>query len=401
MRTTVLALLAMTSAAALPAQGRDTATTRARVSAEAQMRADQARMRASERDVELRLREVRPTLEATEIRLRELRPTLEAAEVRLRELRPTLESAQIRLNGDVVRLQENAVRMQRNSARMAELVSVARMRPRLGIAVALEARATDNIGAYVNGVTPGGPADKAGIRAGDIIRKIGKFSLTETDKNTVRPVGESAPGLRLIEVVGKLEAGKAVSVEYRRGTRNLETKITPDDVDGEMIASTTGGTLWRRGEDGEFVTRFEMSGRHLDSIRAPLARRMDSVRGTIRMTPLTRDGEEMPYRVATQAPGAYAFAFTSGGPLGRLELTSLNAGLGSYFGTTEGVLVINVPDTDNQGLMSGDVITAIDGRKVSSPSQLMRILRTYEKDEAPKLQIMRQKRAETVSIKLP
>lgn len=388
MRTTMLAVLAMTSAVALPAQGRDTATTKARVAAEAQLRADQARMRAAERDVE--------------VRLREMRPTLEAAEVRLRAMRPTLEAAEIRLHADAARLQEHAVVLQRNSARMADLMSVAMVRPRLGITVALEARATDNIGAYVNGVTPGGPAEKAGIRAGDIIKKIGKYSLTETDKGTARPVGESAPGLRLIEVAGKLEAGKAVSVEYRRGTRNLATKVTPDDSDfnADVIASTSG-TLWRRGGDGEFVTRFDMSGTRMDSIRAPLAMRLDSVRGMLRVAPSTRAGEEIPYLVSTASPGSYAFAFTSGGPLGRAELTSLNAGLGSYFGATEGVLVINVPDSDNYGLMAGDVITAIDGRKVSSPSQLMRILRTYEKDEAPKLQIMRQKRAESVSIKLP
>lgn len=404
MRTTVLALTAMTFAVALPAQGRDTATTRARVAAEAQMRADQAQVRAAEREVEVRLREIRPSLEAAEIRLREMRPSLEAAEIRLREIRPTLESAQIRLNGEAVRLRENAVRLQRNSARMAELVSVSMMRPRLGIAVALDLRPTDNIGAYVNGVTPGGPAERAGIRAGDIIKKIGKYSLTETDKGTARPVGESAPGLRLIEVAGKLEVGKAVSVEYRRGTRNLQAKVTPDDSDfsGDVMASSNG-TLWRRGGDGEFVTRFDMSGTRADSIRAPLAMRVDSVRGMLRVAPFPRpaDDPEMPYRIATQAPGSYAFAFTSGGPLGRLELTSLNAGLGSYFGANEGVLVINVPETENYGLMAGDVITAIDGRKVSSPSQLMRILRTYEKDEAPKLQIMRQKRAESISIKLP
>ncbi|MEO5825384.1 MAG: PDZ domain-containing protein [Gemmatimonadales bacterium] len=402
MRTTMLAVLAMTYAAGLTAQGRDTATVKARVAADAQLRADQARMRAAERDVEVRLRELRPSLEAAEVRLLELRPTLEAAEIRMRELRPGLESARIRLNGDAVRLQQNAVELQRNSARMATLVSVAMMRPRLGLAVSLEARATDNIGAYVNGVTPGGPAEKAGIRAGDIIKKIGKYSLTEIDKSTARPAGESAPGLRLIEVAGKLEAGKAVSIEYRRGTRNLEAKVTPDDSDfnADVIASTNG-TLWRRGGDGEFVTRFDMPGTRPDSIRAPLAMRLDSVRGMLRVAPSARIGEDMPYRITTSAPGSYAFAFTSGGPLGRLELTSLNAGLGSYFGTTEGVLVINVPDSDSYGLMAGDVITAIDGRKVSSPSQLMRILRTYEKDEAPKLQIMRQKRAESVSIKLP
>src|SRR5262245_59144331 len=44
-------------------------------------------------------------------------------------------------------------------------------RARLGIKMNLQARATDSIGAYVDAVTPGGPAAQAGIRSGDLITK--------------------------------------------------------------------------------------------------------------------------------------------------------------------------------------------------------------------------------------
>ena len=44
-------------------------------------------------------------------------------------------------------------------------------RARLGIKVNLQARDSDSIGAYVDGVTPGGPAAKAGLEAGDIITR--------------------------------------------------------------------------------------------------------------------------------------------------------------------------------------------------------------------------------------
>jgi hypothetical protein len=42
-------------------------------------------------------------------------------------------------------------------------------RARLGITVELSAKETDSLGAFVQAVTPGGPASKAGIRSGDII----------------------------------------------------------------------------------------------------------------------------------------------------------------------------------------------------------------------------------------
>ena len=50
-------------------------------------------------------------------------------------------------------------------------------RARLGIKVNLQARASDSIGAYVEGVTPGGPAAKAGLEAGDVITKLDGTSL--------------------------------------------------------------------------------------------------------------------------------------------------------------------------------------------------------------------------------
>src|SRR4051812_19147438 len=52
-------------------------------------------------------------------------------------------------------------------------------RARLGIKVNLQARDTDALGAYVESVTPNGPAAKAGLRSGDVITKLdGQSVLT-------------------------------------------------------------------------------------------------------------------------------------------------------------------------------------------------------------------------------
>ena len=66
-------------------------------------------------------------------------------------------------------------------------------------------------------------------------------------------------------------------------------------------------------------------------------------------------------------------------PLGDLELAPLNPDLGPYFGTTDGVLVISAPKDGTLGLKGGDVVQAVDGRKPSGPSHLMRILRSYDR----------------------
>ncbi len=53
------------------------------------------------------------------------------------------------------------------------------------------------------------------------------------------------------------------------------------------------------------------------------------------------------------------------------------------------------------GLQPGDVIVSVDGRKVDSPSQLVRILGSYDSGDTFKLQVMRQKKAETLTARMP
>jgi hypothetical protein len=90
------------------------------------------------------------------------------------------------------------------------------------------------------------------------------------------------------------------------------------------------------------------------------------------------------------------FTFRMGGPLPEIELAPVNPQLGSYFGTTEGVLVVDVPDPAPLGLKAGDVVLGVDGRAVSSPRQLLRVLGSYDPGEPLQLEVMRQKKRITL-----
>lgn len=233
-------------------------------------------------------------------------------------------------------------------------------RPRLGINVDLNARESDKYGAFVTAVTPGGPADKGGIRSGDIITRIGGKSLTSAD-SIRREASQSVPGLRLVEGVARLAPGKRVEFELRRGSDTRKVTVLPADDDGMAF--------------------------YAEGMANDVAPRLSGL-------------------MATTAPrwvgGTRLALFNAfGGPLADLELAPLNDKLGSYFGVSEGVLVIDVPVKENLGLLPGDVISAIDGRKVTSPTQLTRVLRTYDPGEEFKIQITRQKHAETLAAKLP
>jgi S1-C subfamily serine protease len=230
-------------------------------------------------------------------------------------------------------------------------------RARLGLKVNLRARETDSVGAYVDAVTPNGPAANAGIRSGDLITRVdGKSVLTgETSSRDDR---ESLPGLRLIELAATLAPDDTVPVEFRRGKeRKTVTVVTGDEP-----------TILFRGRPGEgaFDFRYPASQMALP------------------------DDEDL------LVEGAFLY----GSPLAYLELAPLNPDLGQYFGATTGVLVISVPKTSELGLKGGDVVLGVDGRRPEGPSHLLRILRSYRDGESFKVDVLRNRKRMAVEGRL-
>ena len=153
-------------------------------------------------------------------------------------------------------------------------------------------------------------------------------------------------------------------VEYRRG-KDRRTASVVTSAEPELAYGGGGPGLRFRGPGrpgmgpvpaGDFMERFEMAGPH--------------------------------------------WQYFSGSPLGRLELAPLNPDLGRYFGAAKGVLVISAPKDSTLGLRGGDVVLTVDGRTPSNPSHLLRILRSYESGETFKLDIMRNRKRETLNARL-
>jgi hypothetical protein len=239
-------------------------------------------------------------------------------------------------------------------------------RARLGIKVNLQAKETDSLGAYVDAVTPNGPAAKAGLRSGDIITKLdGQSVLTGGVRQDRETRGQSLSGLRLIELAARLQPNDTVPVEFLRGKDKRKVSVV---TEGEPDMFAEGGP-----GDRHF----------LFGLRGPGER-------------LGPGGEFMDH-FDFPPPGR---EFLAGGPLADLELAPLNPDLGQYFGTNEGILVISAPKDSELGLKGGDVVVGVDGRKPSSPAHLMRILRSYEKGESFKLDILRNRKRDTVSAKV-
>ncbi len=240
-------------------------------------------------------------------------------------------------------------------------------RGRMGIVVSLEQESSDSIGALVQSVTPNGPADKAGIRSGDVIVRVnGRALASKARPGQVSP----NPGMALITMGARIQPGDTMVVQYQRGTERKNATIVAGD-------DPVWNTFVRRTPDpreaavpipGELMEEPDLRVRIDGPPRMPEPMRTSGYRMLI----LDR-------------------------PLADLEVVPLNPELGRYFGTPEGVLVINVPPDSKVGLKPGDVVFAVDGRKVRSPGQLLRTLQSYEPGESFKLEIMRLKKRETIT----
>lgn len=90
-----------------------------------------------------------------------------------------------------------------------------------------------------------------------------------------------------------------------------------------------------------------------------------------------------------------------GSAWGSMELVELTEGLGRYFGTETGLLVVSAPDLEGLELQDGDVIQSIDGREPKDVRHAMRILSSYEGGESLKLGIMRDKKKRTIEVEVP
>lgn len=92
----------------------------------------------------------------------------------------------------------------------------------LSQAMARQFKVPDVSGALVNEVTPGSPADKAGLKPGDVIRSIDDRRVASASSLTFL-VTASAPGTEV--TLGVLRDGKHVTVKAKLGTRPAELAV--------------------------------------------------------------------------------------------------------------------------------------------------------------------------------
>jgi S1-C subfamily serine protease len=222
-------------------------------------------------------------------------------------------------------------------------------RAALGINIASgRAEAGPVEGVAIVGITPGGAADKAGLRADDVLIAIDGVSLTA---DSMRDANR-----RLLEYMRDVRPGQEVQLTYLRGS---------DVLDARVVAETF--------EPGMLPPDF----------------------------PYREDLERLGRRFGDEFVAPLAFRWRHYGTFAGMELVALTPELGRYFGTDEGLLVVRGPENDALDLEDGDVIRAIGGRVPNDPGHAMRILRSYEPGEELVIDIVREKKKRGVRLVMP
>jgi hypothetical protein len=237
-------------------------------------------------------------------------------------------------------------------------------RGRLGITVDLRADpARDTVGARVSGVTPGGPADRAGVQAGDVITRLNGTRLVQDAVRGNDDDMQSRPGMRLIELASRLDQGDTVRLDVRRDNRPLTLTFAAGETDMDQVVERMGRIP---GGGQVFLREFGGPG-----------------------FPGGGPGNGM-MRLTVDRPG-----------FGDVELIRVSPELATALGISEGVLVADAGRDSSLGLKTGDVITSIGGRRPTSPVHAMRILSSYDPGETVAFDVMRQRRRVTVNGKVP
>ncbi len=256
-------------------------------------------------------------------------------------------------------------------------------------------------GALVSRVVEDSPAERAGVRKGDIIIRFASQPVESSDE--------------LVRLVREASVGQTITIEVRRGdqTRVLTARLDARPVAGDAPQAERRVIERPKGDrrviidapdgdddgDRRVVVRKQHALRDGDApkaerrivIRRPGERDLviegDDMHGLeglegLRGLERLRDLPEMKgFHWSPEGPGGMAMGLGRG-RLG-VRVQDLNPQLGEYFEVPDGrgALVMEVmKDTpaERVGLQAGDIITRVDDQSIEDPSDLIETLRGKE-----------------------
>jgi serine protease Do len=220
----------------------------------------------------------------------------------------------------------------------------------------------EEMGAEIQSVSPGSPAEEAGLKEGDVI--------TEYQGSRIEGVSQ------LTRLVHETPAGRNATVKFVRdgATRTVQVKVGERDHD----------------HDGDMEKHIEVMG---------------GPRGFAKVWHQAEDGDTPDIDVETldDLPNVINLpGMTGGRPRLGVNVDTVGKQLAEYFGIKQGhgVLVTSVTKDSpgaTAGLKAGDVIIKVDDESIEDVSDLHMALRD-RRDKDVRLTIVRDRREQTVTV---
>ncbi len=262
---------------------------------------------------------------------------------------------------------------------------------------------SDRRGVEVLGVSPGGPAERAGLAQGDVIVAIMDEPLAG---------GEKEAHLVLTEVMKGVKVGDELLIAVERGGETHAFTVTAEKREPFTWHSFSRLSSAPQLDREVLIERIEVPAIDRESLDRKLARlreELDRTRVEIdgsRVMRLRHGDEEYVYELDKFSDfGDAVLAGTNvwfGMPMTRgLKLAEVEPGLGEYFATDRGVLVLKARENNVLQLQAGDVILSVNGTEVSKPEDLMRALRDLEAGDLLDIGIKRERRDLGLEIEVP
>ena len=252
--------------------------------------------------------------------------------------------------------------------------------PRLGIQIRdlnkddlAKFKLSSQSGVAVEEVTKESAAEKAGVKAGDVV--------VQFDGETVRSAAQ------LTRLVRETVAGRTVKMGVMRDGKRLDLDVAPAESETMLDMAIAGERMPMAELERELGVVPERGRVYKFDRRVPAPWQPmppgDAFRWEQRTPAPVPEGDVLQWFGEGGAPGNFTFMMGRG-RLG-VNVQELTPELAEYFGVKDGLLVNSVQsDTPaaKAGIKAGDVIGTINGKAVTSPNELIKELADKEGEVA-------------------
>ncbi|HKJ17319.1 MAG TPA: PDZ domain-containing protein [Xanthomonadales bacterium] len=285
-------------------------------------------------------------------------------------------------------------------------------------------------GIEIIGVSPDGPAERAGIQSGDTLMSLRGEDLALSADTSPREI--------VYEIMSDVGEGEEISANVLRDGNHLDLMVKPERREPASWASyirlpepvvapaapAAPGSAATPVDPAEplaphiSIERIAVPPMNTAVIAAEALALADELE-TFHFRIEEGDGEltEYSYEIDID-PSDFEFdteAFSEFGSMAidearvwfgasatlGIQFASLNDGLAGYFDTNTGLLVLEAPEDNSFGLMAGDVVLKVGDSQINAISDFIRALRAHESGDEVAVQIKRNKRNVTLDAVVP